>query len=142
MECTATNVCEHSEADDIYDTADKQQVLWLRAVNTCNMNSTYNKFTPADGECLSEDNNTLCFMLQGSKHSSVDRVSNVDKVMIWTEYDAYVLQVKQIGVSACGPTAVINVLVCSHYVVITYNYIVSWNQWSALNYIVTINYFS
>ena len=37
--------------------------------------------------------------------------------MIWSEYEAYVLQVKQIGVSACGATAVINVLVsssCTH----------------------------
>lgn len=31
--------------------------------------------------------------------------------MIWNEYEAYVLQVKQIGTSACGPTAVLNILV-------------------------------
>jgi len=31
--------------------------------------------------------------------------------MIWNEYEAYVLQVKQIGTSACGPTAILNVLV-------------------------------
>ena len=31
--------------------------------------------------------------------------------MIWNEYEAYVVQVKQIGTSACGPTAVLNVLV-------------------------------
>ena len=37
--------------------------------------------------------------------------ASMEKVMIWSEYEAYVLQVKQIGVSACGATAVINVLV-------------------------------
>ncbi|XP_045191868.2 uncharacterized protein LOC123548568 [Mercenaria mercenaria] len=37
-------------------------------------------------------------------------VSDVEKVMIWNEYEAYVVQVKQIGTSACGPTAVLNVL--------------------------------
>ena len=31
--------------------------------------------------------------------------------MIWREYDAYVMQVTQIGPSACGPTAIINILV-------------------------------
>ena len=35
----------------------------------------------------------------------------MDKVMIWSEYEAYLLQVKQIGTSACGATAVINILV-------------------------------
>lgn len=35
---------------------------------------------------------------------------HVEKVMIWNEYEAYVLQVKQIGTSACGPTAVLNVM--------------------------------
>ena len=34
-----------------------------------------------------------------------------ERAMIWSEYDAYLLQVKQIGTSACGATAVINVLV-------------------------------
>ncbi|XP_013397569.1 uncharacterized protein LOC106164260 [Lingula anatina] len=34
----------------------------------------------------------------------------VKKTMIWKEYEALSLQVKQIGTSACGPTAVINVL--------------------------------
>lgn len=37
-------------------------------------------------------------------------VNDVEKVMIWNEYEAYVVQVKQIGTSACGPTAVLNVL--------------------------------
>ncbi|XP_041376146.1 uncharacterized protein LOC121388732 [Gigantopelta aegis] len=36
--------------------------------------------------------------------------SGIEKVMIWKEYEAFVLQVKQIGTSACGPTAVLNVL--------------------------------
>lgn len=31
--------------------------------------------------------------------------------MIWNEYEAYVMQFKQIAVSACGQTAVLNVLV-------------------------------
>lgn len=35
----------------------------------------------------------------------------IEKIMIWNEYEAYVLQVKQIGTSACGPTAILNVLV-------------------------------
>lgn len=35
---------------------------------------------------------------------------DVEKVMVWNEYEAYVVQVKQIGTSACGPTAVLNVL--------------------------------
>ena len=38
--------------------------------------------------------------------------------MVWSEYEAYVLQVKQIGVSACGATAVINVLVSSSHIYI------------------------
>ncbi|XP_052817091.1 uncharacterized protein LOC128243378 [Mya arenaria] len=36
--------------------------------------------------------------------------NDVEKVMIWKEYEAYLIQVKQIGTSACGPTAVLNVL--------------------------------
>ena len=32
-------------------------------------------------------------------------------VMIWSEYDARQLQVEQVGMSACGATAAINVLV-------------------------------
>ncbi|CAG2240791.1 unnamed protein product [Mytilus edulis] len=43
------------------------------------------------------------------------RGSDVDKVMIWNEYEAYVLQVKQIGTSACGPTAVLNILKAFDY---------------------------
>lgn len=35
----------------------------------------------------------------------------VRKVMFWSEHEAYALQVNQIGTSACGATAVINVLV-------------------------------
>ena len=34
-----------------------------------------------------------------------------EKVMIWTEMEAFTRQVTQIGRSACGATAVINVLV-------------------------------
>ncbi|CAH1779784.1 unnamed protein product [Owenia fusiformis] len=34
----------------------------------------------------------------------------VERVMIWSELIAYVRQAKQIGTSACGPTAVINIL--------------------------------
>ncbi|KAK7504557.1 hypothetical protein BaRGS_00004043 [Batillaria attramentaria] len=36
--------------------------------------------------------------------------ASVDRVMIWNEYEAYLLQVKQIGMSACGQTAVLNLL--------------------------------
>ena len=39
--------------------------------------------------------------------------SDEDKAMIWCEYQAFLLQVKQIGASACGATAIINVLVGS-----------------------------
>ena len=39
----------------------------------------------------------------------------MDKVMIWSEYEAYLLQVKQIGTSACGATAVINILVSCRF---------------------------
>jgi len=41
--------------------------------------------------------------------SKADRLK-VDKVMIWNEYEAYVMQYKQIAESACGPTAVLNVM--------------------------------
>ncbi|XP_025075968.1 uncharacterized protein LOC112553153 isoform X2 [Pomacea canaliculata] len=37
-------------------------------------------------------------------------VTTVDRIMIWNEYEAYLLQVKQIGMSACGQTAVLNLL--------------------------------
>ncbi|XP_033754357.1 uncharacterized protein LOC117337471 [Pecten maximus] len=40
---------------------------------------------------------------------------HVEKVLIWNEYEAYVLQVKQIGTSACGPTAVLNVMKAFDY---------------------------
>ncbi|XP_060075223.1 uncharacterized protein LOC132554909 [Ylistrum balloti] len=40
---------------------------------------------------------------------------HVEKVMIWNEYEAYVLQVKQIGTTACGPTAVLNVMKAFDY---------------------------
>ncbi|XP_064641142.1 uncharacterized protein LOC135495996 [Lineus longissimus] len=36
--------------------------------------------------------------------------NSIQKIMVWSEYEAYISQVKQIGWSACGPTAVINVL--------------------------------
>ncbi|XP_070194238.1 uncharacterized protein [Littorina saxatilis] len=35
---------------------------------------------------------------------------SVERIMIWSEYEAYLLQVKQIGMSACGQTAVLNLL--------------------------------
>ncbi|XP_046361788.2 uncharacterized protein LOC124138923 isoform X1 [Haliotis rufescens] len=44
------------------------------------------------------------------RRSSSGGKSGIEKVMIWNEYEAYVLQVKQIATSACGPTAVLNVL--------------------------------
>ena len=43
--------------------------------------------------------------------NGVDPLPSVDRVMIWSEYEAYLLQVKQIGMSACGQTAVLNLLV-------------------------------
>lgn len=43
------------------------------------------------------------------------RPVDVEKVMIWHEYEAYLLQVKQIGTSACGPTAVLTVLKAFDY---------------------------
>ncbi|XP_005094694.1 uncharacterized protein LOC101850074 isoform X2 [Aplysia californica] len=45
----------------------------------------------------------------GGQGSKTERLK-VDKVMIWNEYEAYVMQFKQIAVSACGQTAVLNVL--------------------------------
>lgn len=48
-------------------------------------------------------------------------MSDIEKVMIWNEYEAYVVQVKQIGTSACGPTAVLNVLV-SKFVPVHHSY--------------------
>lgn len=46
----------------------------------------------------------------GGQSSKTERLK-VDRVMIWNEYEAYVMQFKQIAVSACGQTAVLNVLV-------------------------------
>ena len=47
---------------------------------------------------------------------------DIERVMLWTEYQAYVLQVKQIGKSACGATSVANALVSSSgkYVLLCY----------------------
>ena len=39
------------------------------------------------------------------------RLGGVEPTMIWTEYQAYLYHSRQIGVSACGATAIINVLV-------------------------------
>ena len=55
-----------------------------------------------------------CLQLQERSdqyQSSEPDNQDIRKVMLWTEYQAYVLQVSQIGTSACGATAVINVLV-------------------------------
>ncbi|XP_074646911.1 uncharacterized protein LOC141902886 [Tubulanus polymorphus] len=43
-------------------------------------------------------------------HQKHRKVPSIQKVMVWSEYEAYISQVKQIGRSACGPTAVINIL--------------------------------
>ena len=50
----------------------------------------------------------------GYRNSDPPPPGDEEKAMIWSEYDAYLLQVKQIGRSACGATAVINVLVNFH----------------------------
>ncbi|XP_076469770.1 uncharacterized protein LOC143300123 [Babylonia areolata] len=42
--------------------------------------------------------------------NGVDSLPSVERMMIWSEYEAYLLQVKQIGMSACGQTAVLNLL--------------------------------
>lgn len=70
-----------------------------------------------DGERDSESNRNgaaqpLCNAITKLRRKRRTRspVSDVEKVMIWNEYEAYVVQVKQIGTSACGPTAVLNVL--------------------------------
>jgi len=47
---------------------------------------------------------------KGSSKVTSKHRSATEKVMLWSEYEAYVLQVKQLGVSACGPTAVVNIL--------------------------------
>lgn len=57
---------------------------------------------------LSDDEEDESYQRQSS--SAPDRVK-VDRVMIWNEYEAYVVQYKQIAVSACGQTAVLNVMV-------------------------------
>lgn len=50
--------------------------------------------------------------------NGMDSLPSVERIMIWSEYEAYLLQVKQIGMSACGQTAVLNLLVspsaCMH----------------------------
>lgn len=69
-----------------------------------------------------------CFVMRNSLHQASNKDSKeakrkqivchpmdnglpaVDHVMIWSEYEAYLLQVKQIGMSACGQTAVLNLL--------------------------------
>lgn len=41
----------------------------------------------------------------------VDGLEPIEKIMIWTEQEAIVKQVTQIGTSACGATSAINALV-------------------------------
>ena len=52
-------------------------------------------------------------LTEGSTALSTERLHNtnmIDKIMIWNEVEACKRQINQVGVSACGATAVINVL--------------------------------
>ncbi|XP_062598330.1 uncharacterized protein LOC134259741 [Saccostrea cucullata] len=61
------------------------------------------------------DNNTKVMCKFDRRRRRGRRPVDVEKVMIWHEYEAYLLQVKQIGTSACGPTAVLTVLKAFDY---------------------------
>ncbi|GFN95270.1 Gyrb_0 protein [Plakobranchus ocellatus] len=78
-------------------------------IKTVSTTDSYMRFYDKDGhdvqrEVVGSDDEQM------HEDSSKAERLRVDRVMIWNEYEAYVVQFKQIAVSACGQTAVLNVL--------------------------------
>lgn len=85
-------------------------------IKTVSTTDSYMRFFDKDGQDVQrqpivpcDDDDTKQNSASGSQSSKTERLK-VDRVMIWNEYEAYVMQFKQIAVSACGQTAVLNVL--------------------------------
>lgn len=71
-------------------------------------NCTTRKYHSTKGELMSPTDKMQIFMCS----KSVEPISNnnIEPTMIWSEQEAYYKQFNQIGASACGATAVLNVL--------------------------------
>ncbi|CAL1535469.1 unnamed protein product, partial [Lymnaea stagnalis] len=85
-------------------------------IKTVSTTDSYMRFFDKDGQDVQrqpilscDDDDTKGKSSSGGQSSKTERLK-VDRVMIWNEYEAYVMQFKQIAVSACGQTAVLNVL--------------------------------
>ncbi|KAI8746408.1 hypothetical protein BgiBS90_033175 [Biomphalaria glabrata] len=84
-------------------------------IKTVSTTDSYMRFFDKDGQDVQRQPLVPCGedskqgTMPGGSNSKTERLK-VDRVMIWNEYEAYVMQFKQIAVSACGQTAVLNVL--------------------------------
>ncbi|KAH9498189.1 hypothetical protein Btru_007917 [Bulinus truncatus] len=84
-------------------------------IKTVSTTDSYMRFFDKDGQDVQRqplvpcDDESKQSSTPGGPNSKTERLK-VDRVMIWNEYEAYVMQFKQIAVSACGQTAVLNVL--------------------------------
>ncbi|CAG5130221.1 unnamed protein product [Candidula unifasciata] len=88
-------------------------------IKTVSTTDSFMRFFDKDGQDVQrqpvtsceddDDENSKENGTSGGQNSKTERLK-VDRVMIWNEYEAYVMQFKQIAVSACGQTAVLNVL--------------------------------
>ena len=63
-----------------------------------------------DGKNLSKCNGANSNSSDSNDSTNLRHKKVIEKTMIWTELEACKRQVNQIGVSACGATALINVL--------------------------------
>lgn len=79
-------------------------------IKTVSTTDSYMRFYDKDGHDVQRER--VCGSDDEQNHEDSSKVERlrVDRVMIWNEYEAYVMQFKQIAVSACGQTAVLNVL--------------------------------
>ncbi|GFR59761.1 pyroglutamyl-peptidase 1 [Elysia marginata] len=79
-------------------------------IKTVSTTDSYMRFYDKDGHDVQRERVSGSDDEQNHEDSSKAERLRVDRVMIWNEYEAYVMQFKQIAVSACGQTAVLNVL--------------------------------
>ena len=73
-------------------------------------NSGDNNLNDSIDETLTPGSNYAAESHENTTERCQNQRRNLEKTMIWTELEACKRQVNQVGVSACGATAIVNVL--------------------------------
>ncbi|KAK3731783.1 hypothetical protein RRG08_035447 [Elysia crispata] len=111
---TVPNLCEDHDGRCPIDQGHLRGAVpskeFYELIKTVSTTDSYMRFYDKDGHDVQRERVCGSDDEQNHEDSSKAERLRVDRVMIWNEYEAYVMQFKQIAVSACGQTAVLNVL--------------------------------